>query len=173
MPIWHLGASVFLFRWIFRDPRVDLRFLALGALAPDLVDVPLAMVLGFPHDAHRLWGHTLAAAGLVMAVVLLARRRGRPRKPWMALSVGVFLHLLLDGMWALPETLLWPFLGVAFTPTGVGGVADLWGRVGWWALAGEAVAGVYLALIWAWAPPEDRAGFRSTGVLTVGEPPAL
>ena len=41
MLFWHLGASLWLFRWIFRDPKVDVRFLFLGAILSDLIDLPI------------------------------------------------------------------------------------------------------------------------------------
>ena len=46
-----------------------------------------------------------------MAVVLLATRRGRQRRAYMALGVGWLFHILLDGMWTDPEVLFWPFFG--------------------------------------------------------------
>jgi membrane-bound metal-dependent hydrolase YbcI (DUF457 family) len=170
MLFWHLGATSFLFRWIFRDPLVDLRWLWLGALAPNLVDVPVAAALGFPDDAYRLWGHTMLFPIVLMGGVLVLTRRGSRRTKLLALTVGVFFHLALDRMWVLPETLLWPFLGRAFSSMGVSGLADLLGTFGWWTLAGEVIGAAYLGLIWGWAPPEDRAAFPRTGVLTLGAP---
>lgn len=170
MLLWHVGATTFLFRWIFRDPLVDLRFLAVGAVLPNLVDLPLAIALGFPDDAHRLWAHGLLFPTALMTAVLVLTRRGPRRKPWMALAVGVFFHLLLDLMWALPETLLWPFLGTSFSPMGVASLGDLWSSVTWWGIAGEMGGLAYLAFVWGWAPPEDRAGFARSGVLRLGAP---
>lgn len=172
MLFWHLGATAFLFRWIFRDPLVDLRWLSLGAVLPNLVDLPFAVALGFPDGAYRLWGHSMAAPILIMGVVMVVTRRGPRRKRLMALTVGVFFHLLLDRMWVLPETLLWPFLGTSFSDQGVGGLGDLWSTVAWWSVGAEVVGAAYLGLIWGWAPPEDRAAFGRTGVLRLGAPRA-
>ena len=170
MIFWHLGGALFLFRWIFRDPFVDLRWLWLGAILPNLVDGPAALALGFPDDAYRLWAHSMLFPILLMGTVLVATRRGPRRTKLMALTVGVFFHLALDRMWVLPETLLWPFLGRTFSSMGVSGVADLFASLGWWTLVGEVVGAAYLGLIWGWAPDEDRAAFPGTGVLTVGAP---
>ncbi|MEX1281544.1 MAG: metal-dependent hydrolase [Acidimicrobiia bacterium] len=171
MFLWHVGASTFLFRWIFRDPAVDLRFLAVGAVLPNLVDLPLALALGFPDGAHRLWAHALVVPISLMFVLLVVTRRGPTRKRWMALTVGVFFHLLLDQMWALPETLLWPFLGTGFSDMGVASFGDLVdSAVDVWAIVGEVVGLAYLAFVWGWAPPEDRAAFTATGVLRLGAP---
>ena len=66
---------------------------------------------------------------LLMTVVVMATRRGRPRRRWMALVIGVFLHLVLDAIWTAPESLLWPFLGWAFSPHGAAGAGAYLGDV--------------------------------------------
>ena len=74
MVAWHVGAVVFLFRWIFQDPKVDVRFLALGALLPDLIDIPIGTVLlagslGTSEGlAHTLVAPTLFAVGVLFAI---------------------------------------------------------------------------------------------------------
>jgi len=91
---------------VFHDPAIDYRLIAAGALLPDLVDGP--------------WGgarllHTLVfSAGLLALVMLATRRRRRDRRRWLALPIGTFLHLLLDGMWTHTHTFWWPFFGAAF-----------------------------------------------------------
>lgn len=115
MLFWHLGGTIAIARYAFRDERMDLRFLALGALLPDLIDKPIAYFVFERYHATRLWGHTLLFASLLMVAVLLLTRRGRPRRRWMAVTVGVLIHLILDFSWAAPETLVWPFLGWDFT----------------------------------------------------------
>ncbi|HSJ26802.1 MAG TPA: metal-dependent hydrolase [Acidimicrobiia bacterium] len=103
---------MFLFRWIFRDPKVDVRFLALGALLPDLIDLPLGtVVFAGTVSTGQAWAHSLLAPSVVTVAILLATRRGRRRRAWMALAVGMFFHLLLDGMWTQTEVFLWPFFG--------------------------------------------------------------
>lgn len=112
MVAWHLGATLFLFRWIFRDPKVDVRFLALGALLPDLIDLPLGtVVFAGSVSTGEAWAHSLLAPSVLTVLVLLATRRGRRRRAWMALVIGMFLHLLVDGMWTETEVFLWPFFG--------------------------------------------------------------
>ncbi len=170
MLFWHLGGTIALFRAVFRDSKVDLRFLALGALLPDLVDKPLGTIL-FPdlfNGNGRVVGHTLLFSLLVMTIVLLATRRGRVRRRWMAVAVGALIHLFLDGMWTEQETLLWPAFGWAFPP----GPPDYWsgllGRIvsdPW--LAVREVAGLgYLALLWRRArlgDPQRRRELLRTG----------
>ena len=97
---------------------MDLRFLILGAVISDLVDTPIGLGFYGGVGAVRLVAHALVLAAAVMVVVLVATRRGRVRKRWMALSVGILIHLMLDAMWADPETLWWPLLGWDFTAAG-------------------------------------------------------
>ncbi len=112
MPFWHLGATLWLFRWIFKDPKVDVRFLLAGAVILDLVDLVLGtLILANRYASGELWSHTLLVAMLYMIGVLLLTRRGRRRRAFMALGVGWLFHILLDGMWNHPEVLFWPFFG--------------------------------------------------------------
>lgn len=112
MLFWHLGANLWLFRWIFRDPKVDVRFLLLGAILPDLFDLPLGtLVLAERYSTGELWFHSLVIPSLYMVAVLLATRRGRRRRAFMAVGVGWLFHLLLDGMWTNQEVFFWPFFG--------------------------------------------------------------
>ena len=112
MLIWRLGATLWLFRWIFRDPKVDIRFLFLGVVLPDLIDLPLGtLVFADQYSTSQLWAHSLSTATVYMTAVLLLTRRGRKRRAYMAVGVAWLLHLLLDGMWADPEVFFWPFFG--------------------------------------------------------------
>lgn len=113
MLFWHLGASLWLFRWVFRDPKVDVRFLLLGAMLPDLIDLPVGtIVLADRLSTGELWFHSLILPSVYMTVVLLMTRRGRRRRAWMALGVGWLFHLLLDAMWVTEDVFLWPFFGL-------------------------------------------------------------
>lgn len=171
MLFWHVGATIFLFRWIFRDPKVDLRFLVAGALLPDVVDLTIGtLVLPDRFGRGELWSHTLLVPSLVTMVVLLATRRGRRRRAWMALAVGMFFHLLLDGMWMSNEVFLWPFTGAPLPGGEPGYWAAAWGRAGmdpWrWVLEGVGVA--YLTFLWirsGLGDPAARRGLLATGRL--------
>lgn len=149
MLLWHLGGTVWLARYTFRDDRMDLRLLLLGAVLPDLIDTPVGLAAYGSLGSVRLVAHSLLFATVVMVVVLGLTRRGRPRKRWMPLAIGVLFHLLLDAMWADPETLWWPFLGLSFAPAGAvtagSYVADVVGDVRMWVL--EVVGIVYLVVL--------------------------
>lgn len=107
--LWHLAAITFLFRWIFRDPKVDMRYLAAGVVLPDLIDLSLATLVGA--ETGESVGHSLVAPSLMAVVVLFTTRRGRRRRGWMALVVAWLLHLLVDLMWLDAEVFFWPVFG--------------------------------------------------------------
>ena len=171
MLFWHAGASLWLFRWIFRDPKVDVRFLLLGALLPDLIDLPLGtLILAERYSTGELWFHSLTVASVYMAVVLLLTRRGRKRRAYMALGVGWLFHLLLDGMWTTPEVLFWPFFGLEIPA----GQAPYW-PLAWeralsdpWRWVLEATGLAYLTWLWfalGMNLPDRRAAVSATGRL--------
>lgn len=172
MLLWHAGAAIAIARYVFRDERMDLRFLLLGAVVADLVDTPVGLVLFESLGAVRLALHSLIAAAAVMVAVLLRTRRGRPRKRWMPIAIGMLLHLLLDAMWQQPETLWWPFLGLDFSPAGaatIGAyVADVLTDWRVWAL--EFVGLAYLASLarrGRLGDAEERREFLATGRIDV------
>lgn len=172
MLFWHLGATTAITRYTFRDERMDLRFLMLGAVLPDLIDTPIGLLWYGQLHSVRLVTHSLPFAGAVMVAVLLSTRRGRPRKRWMPLAIGLLLHLFLDAMWADPATLWWPFLGWSFTAgaaSTVGGyLRDLVANPVMW--AGEAIGALYLAYLWRaghLSDPDRRAAFVATGRIDV------
>jgi membrane-bound metal-dependent hydrolase YbcI (DUF457 family) len=168
---WHVGATVAFIRYAFRDDAMDLRFLALGAVLPDLIDTPIGIVGWSSFGAVRLMSHGILFGTLVMVAVLIFTRRGLARKRWMLLATGVLLHLLLDAMWNIPETLWWPLLGSEVSATGFSTYgayveALLTNPVMW---AGEALGLVYLFALARranLADPTARRDLWRTGVVS-------
>ncbi|MDH3260960.1 MAG: metal-dependent hydrolase [Acidimicrobiia bacterium] len=170
MIFWHVGGTIAIFRYVFRDPKVDLRFLAVGALLPDLIDKPLGTIL-FPavfNSNSQVVGHTLLFSTMLMSIVLLTTRRGRVRRRWMALAVGGLIHLLLDGMWTVQETFLWPVFGWDFPP----GSPEYWSGLlarlfsDPWRIVQEAVGLGYLVYLFRKAglsDPDRRRDLLRTG----------
>ncbi|GMQ94026.1 MAG: hypothetical protein BMS9Abin12_1508 [Acidimicrobiia bacterium] len=150
MFFWHIGATVAFIRYAFRDEAMDLRFLALGAILPNLIDAPIGALMWGTWRAPRLWSHSLVFGSVMMVAVLVVTSRGVSRKRWMLLSTGVLMHLALDAMWADPQTLWWPFLGWEFTKSNFATFAEYAAAVlqGSWMWAGEAVGLAYLAYLW-------------------------
>jgi len=172
MLFWHLGASIAIARYTFRDERMDLRFLALGALLPDLIDTPIGLLWFGSTGTGRLAAHSLLFGGGLMVVILLRTRRGRPRKRWMPVAIGVLLHLFLDAMWASPESLWWPLLGLEFTRQGASTAAGYVGDVlsNPWMWLGELAGLSYLVVLArraGLAHPAARRLLRETGRVDV------
>jgi membrane-bound metal-dependent hydrolase YbcI (DUF457 family) len=124
MFLWHVGATTAFIRYAFRDPAMDLRYLAIGAIVPDLIDLPIGIAMWSRFESPRLVGHSLVFGAVCMVVVLTTTRRGPARKRWMLFAVGILMHLFLDAMWRQPETLWWPFLGWSVDGTGFATYAD-------------------------------------------------
>ena len=119
MLFWHVGGTLAITRYSFRDDRMDVRLLVVGSVLADLIDTPIGLFWYGAFGSVRLVAHSLLFGALLMVIVVARTRRGRPRKRWMPLAIGVLIHMFLDAMWADPETLFWPFLGVDFTGAGV------------------------------------------------------
>lgn len=174
MLFWHLGATLWLFRWIFRDPKVDVRFLLAGAIFPDIVDLLVGTgIMGSTLAIGELWFHTLLAPTLYMSGVLLLTRRGRRRRAFMAFGVGWLFHIILDGMWTDPEVLFWPFFGWEM-PTGS---PPFWPQA-WeramgdpWRWVLEAIGLGYL--IWLWFATGLNKRERRQGLWRTGRIPDL
>jgi inner membrane protein len=171
MLFWHLGASLWLFRWIFRDPKVDVRFLLLGAILPDLIDLPIGtLFLADRYSTGELWFHSLVLPSIYMALVLVLTRRGQRRRAWMALGIGWLLHLVLDATWVNQEVFLWPLFGLEIPAS----AAPFW-PLAWeralsdpWRWLQEVAGLAYM--IWLWLAlgfnmPERRRSLWTNGRL--------
>ena len=171
MLFWHVGATIAFVRYAFRDRRMDLRFLALGAVVSDVIDTPIGALGWSSFQTVRLWSHGIVFASLAMVAVLVFTRRGPTRKRWMLLAVGIMMHLLLDAMWNEPATLWWPFLGSGFTATGLptfgSYVIDVLTNPVMW--MGEVVGLSYLIVLWRRAGLSDGAARKAllrTGIVS-------
>lgn len=103
MFLWFLGTSTVSVWYVFRDARFDYRLLAIGALLPDVLDDP---------GGEARWPHSLTAAvGVLVAVMLVTAGRKPVRRLLLALPIGMFLHLVWDGVFASTHVLWWPFAG--------------------------------------------------------------
>jgi len=101
----HLGLTLAagrIMRW------VDLAFLALGSMLPDIIDKPLGLLAFGTAEQGRTFGHTLLFL-MVLAALAVYLKNLR----LTSVSVGVLAHLVLDSMWKSPAILFWPLLGIS------------------------------------------------------------
>lgn len=93
---------------------LDYRILLLGSVLPDLIDKPVGVYLF--HDTFesgRIFAHTLLFL-LALTAIGIWRYRRSAASGVLTLALGVFMHLLLDGVWRSPRTLFWPAFGLDF-----------------------------------------------------------
>jgi hypothetical protein len=155
--LWHAGVALAVVWNVFRDRAIDYRLVVAGALLPDLVDGPFG---------HRAFAHTLAAPAMVLAsVMLLTRGRRLLRRRLLALPIAMFLHLVLDGVWARRELLWWPLFGAGFPDEGLLPPLRL--------LVVEEIAGAWALGWFVWrfrlADPVRRRNFLRSGRLVGAE----
>ena len=103
----HLGLALLIARPF---KRIDLAFLAVGSMLPDIIDKPLGFLIFGTMNHGRIFAHTLLFL-LVLAALAVSIRDIR----LTSLGAGVLIHLALDSMWSSPVILLWPLLG-SFPP---------------------------------------------------------
>ena len=106
MLLWFAGAAIVIVWSVFHDPAIDHRLVVAGVLLPDLVDV---------WTGHRWVAHTVLASVVLLGVVMAATvHRRLLRRRLLALPIGTFLHLVLDGMWTDKKVFWWPAFGGSF-----------------------------------------------------------
>ena len=103
MLLWFLGTALLTVFFVFTDPRFDYRLLLVGALLPDLVDIPLGQAAA----AHSL---TVAVGALALVMAVTAGRKPI-RRLLLGLPIGMLLHLVWDGAFASTPVFWWPFSG--------------------------------------------------------------
>jgi membrane-bound metal-dependent hydrolase YbcI (DUF457 family) len=147
--------------------QIDIRVLLIGSLLPDIVDKPIGLYLfRSTFSTGRIFCHTLLFLILItIAGIYLYRSR---TKLWLlVLSFGTLIHLLLDQMWLVSRTLLWPLYGFHFPPEDV----SEWGQEMLHALrtepgtyVPEIIGGVILAwFTWALARDSEVYAFIKNG----------
>lgn len=106
MFLWFVGTASVTVWFVFRDDRFDYRVLALGALAPDIID----SATGGSWVMHSV----TASIALLVVVMAVARRGSVRRRRWLALPIGTLLHLVFDGAFNNTQNFWWPFAGLSF-----------------------------------------------------------
>ena len=155
MFFWFLGGSLLIAWTVFRDPGFDYRLVMVGSVLPDVVDA----AFGGARVAHAV----VPSIVLLVVVMLATIGHRRLRRHLLALPIGTFIHLVLDGVFTNTKVFWWPFTGGHFAGTRLPSVSR-----GRWDVALEFIGLVILA--WAWrhfglADRERRQRFWRTGRL--------
>jgi membrane-bound metal-dependent hydrolase YbcI (DUF457 family) len=103
--------------------NIDIRFLLIGAILPDIIDKPLGL---FHIGSGRSISHTLLFL-LSFTIFGLILYFAKKWKRMLVLAGGICAHLMLDSMWLNPHTFFWPFYGGQFS---VGNPSDWLSRWG-------------------------------------------
>ena len=135
MLLWYTALSILFVSNVFRSSGLDYRLVALGALVPVLVDLPVG---------HRAVGHTLLLAVALFTLVMVgtAGRSRLLRRRLLCLPIGIFVGLVLSAAFTQDQVFLWPFLGGfahhAVLPSWwVVLIEELVGLAGWWWIVGQ------------------------------------
>jgi hypothetical protein len=88
-----------------RLARLDYRWLAVSAMAADIIDKPLALFVFTDTHTSQLLAHSLSLSLLLLTLSLLFWRSGLPY------ALAFAGHLIADRMWNHPESFWWPFFG--------------------------------------------------------------
>lgn len=155
MLLWFLGTSFLAVWFVFRDDKFDYRVLALGVVIPDVID----LCTGGTWVMHSV----LAPITALSVVMAIARRGSVRRRRWLALPIGMFLHLVFDGAFNNTKNFWWPLAGFSFGGKDV----PSFDRMGL-NIALE-IAGAVM-LLWVWktnnlSSPVARQRFVQTGRL--------
>lgn len=105
--------------------NIDIRFLLVGSLLPDIIDKPLGLL---HFGSGRSIGHTLLFL-LIFTFIGLFLYFTHKWKRMLVLAGGIFTHLILDSMWRNPNMLIWPLRGAHFATGTTSDWLSSWGNL--------------------------------------------
>ena len=103
MLFWFIVPTVLAVFSIFRDASLDYRLIAAGAVLPDIVDGIAARRMAWLHSV-------VVVVAILFAVMAVTIGRRTRRKRLLALPIGMFGHLVLDGAWLTNDVFWWPVI---------------------------------------------------------------
>ena len=107
MIIWTSSISIFLFRYIFKDFKADLRYIILGSFFPILLDRSLFLMNLYKTPISI--GHSLfLTIGLLFTFMIFTKRNSNLRNKSLLFSIGSFFYLVLSFTWLNQEIFLYP-----------------------------------------------------------------
>jgi len=96
--------------------NIDFRFVVIASMLPDIIDKVVGMIILKEEFSNgRIFTHSLLVVGTVSFYITAGTnmKSGHVLKS-LYYTAPVWLHLILDRMWELPGTLLWPLFGTHF-----------------------------------------------------------
>ena len=107
MIVWTSTISIFLFRYIFKDFKADLRYIILGSFFPILLDQSLFLINLYNNPISI--GHSLfVTIGLLFTLMIVTKRNSNLRNKSLLFSIGSFFYLALSFTWLNQEIFLYP-----------------------------------------------------------------
>jgi hypothetical protein len=107
MIVWTSTISIFLFRYIFKDFKADLRYIILGSFFPILLDRSLFLTNLYNNPISI--GHSLfVTIGLLFTLMIVTKRNSNLRNKSLLISIGSFFYLALSFTWLNQEIFLYP-----------------------------------------------------------------
>jgi inner membrane protein len=100
---------------IIKDAQgIDLRFVIVGSLVPDIIDKPIGnYFLWNEFGSGYLFSHTLLFVILLVLIGYVINAIYK-KNVILLLAFGSFIHLILDLIWLNQRIFLWPLFGFAF-----------------------------------------------------------
>ena len=101
---WASFISIFLFRYIFKDYKADMRYLLLGTLFPRILDLILNIT-----DNYQFIGHSLFFSIILFFLIMISTNRNTIfRKNSLLACIGIFFYLFLSFTWLNQSIFLFP-----------------------------------------------------------------
>ena len=101
---WTSFISIFLFRYIFKDYKADMRYLLLGTLFPRILDLILNIT-----DNYQFIGHSLFFSIILFFLIMISTNRNTIfRKNSLLACIGMFFYLFLSFTWLNQSIFLYP-----------------------------------------------------------------
>ena len=101
---WTSFISIFLFRYIFKDYKADMRYLLLGTLFPRILDLILNIT-----DNYQFIGHSLFFSIILFFLIMISTNRNTIfRKNSLLACIGMFFYLFLSFTWLNQSIFLFP-----------------------------------------------------------------
>ena len=108
------GPSAKFWKLIQQTKGLDLRWVIIGSLLPDIIDKPIGhIIFKDTFGTGQIYCHTLLFAIFLFLAGYVASSIYK-KNFILLIAFGNLMHLILDFMWRKPSILLWPIYGFTF-----------------------------------------------------------